>query len=277
VASKHTEEDQSEHLRTALAKLGRPARILVADDNTTNQFVVKKMIEAFRTSIHTAANGIEAVTGTVAFAPDLILMDMRMPEMDGVEATRRIRAFGGRFATVPIIALTANAYREDIDACLEAGMTDFLSKPVRKNLLIGAMVRALDTLPAPTLAATTGLQGEHQTAYLDQDVCAQLRDAIGPDKMQEAMASFLTEARGRLDALRSLSIESDHTRLAHEANTIRDLAGTFGFTRLSDIAAWLEDHITDVPADRYADVLSQMDDALEQARVLASQSLAIAA
>jgi CheY-like chemotaxis protein len=74
---------------------------------------------------------------------------MRMPRMDGLEATRRIRARGGAFAALPIIALTANAFSEDVKACAEAGMTSFLAKPVRKRDLINAIAAAL----APTAAA----------------------------------------------------------------------------------------------------------------------------
>jgi len=73
-----------------------------------------------------------------------VLMDVRMPEMDGLAATRAIRAEGGRFAALPIIALTANAFPEDVKICREAGMSDFLAKPLRKPALAAALLRALD-------------------------------------------------------------------------------------------------------------------------------------
>uniref|UniRef100_UPI0005564630 response regulator n=1 Tax=Bradyrhizobium liaoningense TaxID=43992 RepID=UPI0005564630 len=75
---------------------------------------------------------------------DIVLMDVRMPDMDGLAATRAIRAQGGRFKALPIIALTANAFPEDIKICREAGMSDFLAKPLRKPALIAALLRALD-------------------------------------------------------------------------------------------------------------------------------------
>jgi CheY-like chemotaxis protein len=71
-------------------------------------------------------------------------MDVRMPEMDGLAATRAIRAEGGRFAALPIIALTANAFPDDVKICREAGMSDFLAKPLRKPALVTALLRALD-------------------------------------------------------------------------------------------------------------------------------------
>jgi CheY-like chemotaxis protein len=71
-------------------------------------------------------------------------MDVRMPDMDGLAATRAIRARGGRLDALPIIALTANAFQEDIRICREAGMSDFLAKPLRKPALIAALARALD-------------------------------------------------------------------------------------------------------------------------------------
>ncbi|CCD91638.1 putative sensor histidine kinase with PAS/PAC and response regulator receiver domains (fragment) [Bradyrhizobium sp. ORS 375] len=83
---------------------------------------------------------------------DLVLMDVRMPEMDGITATRTIRAKGGRLAELPIIALTANAFPDDIKQCREAGMTDFLAKPLRKPAMVAAMLKAIGT-PAPSVEA----------------------------------------------------------------------------------------------------------------------------
>ena len=129
---------------TALIRgLGRPLRILFVEDNPTNQYVATQLLKGFDVRLDMAGNGLEALDSVSRFTHDLICMDMRMPEMDGLEATRQIRQMGGRMAVIPIIALTANAFKDDVDACLDAGMNRFVSKPVRRDVLLGAMLAEL--------------------------------------------------------------------------------------------------------------------------------------
>jgi CheY-like chemotaxis protein len=107
-------------------------RILLVEDNTINQKVARLILTRLGYQADVANNGLEALQAIVDRSYDLILMDCLMPEMDGFEATRRIRSTG---AEIPIIAMTANAFAEDRAACLAAGMTDYLSKPVRESEL----------------------------------------------------------------------------------------------------------------------------------------------
>ncbi len=127
------------------AALGRSPRLLFAEDNSTNQFVARRMLRDLDLHLDMVANGAEAVEAVSRFAYDVIFMDMQMPEMDGVTAARVIRARGGSLATIPIIALTANALPEDKQACLEAGMNQFLTKPVTRDGMLKAMLTALAT------------------------------------------------------------------------------------------------------------------------------------
>ena len=110
----------------------KSARILLVDDNAINQKVALAMLKHLGYHADVASTGLEAVSAATGRAYDLILMDCMMPEMDGFEATRRLRAHGGVCERLPIIAMTANAFTEDRDACLAAGMTDYLPKPVRQ-------------------------------------------------------------------------------------------------------------------------------------------------
>ena len=115
-------------------------RILVAEDNDSNymlmQYILKNRFEIFR-----AKNGVEAVEKALAENPDLILMDIKMPLMDGLEATRQIKA---RKPDIPIIALTANAFDSDRQMAMDAGCNDFLSKPVNADKCIKAMQELLE-------------------------------------------------------------------------------------------------------------------------------------
>jgi PAS domain S-box-containing protein len=111
--------------------------VLVAEDNKTNRLLISKFLEDLPIKLYFAVNGREAVMQSRATSPDIILMDMSMPVMNGLEATREIRATEG--VQPVIIALTANAFESDRDACFEAGMDHFLSKPLRKNQLLDAL------------------------------------------------------------------------------------------------------------------------------------------
>jgi signal transduction histidine kinase/CheY-like chemotaxis protein len=116
-------------------------RVLVAEDHAINQKVILTMLERLGWDVTLAVNGIEAVQAASEQAFDLVLMDMQMPEMDGLEATRRIRQLPGPAAQLPIVALTANAMQSDREACLAAGMDDFLPKPLNGQQLKDCLAR----------------------------------------------------------------------------------------------------------------------------------------
>jgi CheY-like chemotaxis protein len=128
-------------LKAFIAALGRPLRILIAEDDATNRLVVSKMLAEFEVEMQVVTDGLQAVQAASETEYDLALMDVQMPEMDGLAATRSIR--DRCLARLPIIALTANAFPEDVKLCREAGMSDFLAKPLRKAALVAAVLRAV--------------------------------------------------------------------------------------------------------------------------------------
>ena len=107
-----------------------PLRILVAEDNDVNQILINAVLTRMGHVVHLVANGHLAVEAVRRGDYDLVLMDLQMPGMDGIEATQAIRALGGERAELPIIAMTANAFEEDRQACLAAGMDDYVAKPI---------------------------------------------------------------------------------------------------------------------------------------------------
>jgi hypothetical protein len=111
-------------------------KVLLAEDNRTNQLVFRKMVGKLDLDLAIANNGFEAVSAFEADRPDVIFMDISMPGMDGKEATARIRALEGGGPNVPIIAVTAHAMEGDRDMILQAGLTDYLTKPLRKDALL---------------------------------------------------------------------------------------------------------------------------------------------
>jgi len=116
--------------RTSLTR----ARIFVVEDNLVNQKVAVRMLQKDGCRCDVAANGREALDATMNISYDLVLMDCQMPIMDGYAATRQIRLAGKR--QLPIIAMTANAMEGDRQRCLDAGMDDFITKPVKKDILL---------------------------------------------------------------------------------------------------------------------------------------------
>ncbi|MDR3535599.1 MAG: ATP-binding protein [Acetobacteraceae bacterium] len=217
-----------------LQALGRPLRVLFAEDNPTNQLVALQLLKGFNVQVDVVADGLEAIDAASSFLYDVICMDVRMPEMDGLAATRLIRKRGGRLARVPIVALTANAFPEDIAECFGAGMNQFVPKPVNKEVLLNAILEALtDRLPLPHLpdpddpgmsgtappghsgspcdpAAALGARRpavahpEPVTAAApgcDAEALAALEEDLGADGVAEMLALFESETRARFDRL----------------------------------------------------------------------------
>jgi signal transduction histidine kinase/CheY-like chemotaxis protein len=137
-------------LKERLARLGRPLRILIAEDDATNRMVVTRMLKEFALDVHVVEDGAEAVQAASDAAYDMVLMDVQMPVLDGFAATRALRARGVNW---PIVALTANVFPEDARRCRDAGMSDFLAKPLRKPLLVDAILRAMDVVVPDTGAS----------------------------------------------------------------------------------------------------------------------------
>ncbi len=121
--------------------------VLVVDDNATNRMVAEGLCEMFDCTSETAEDGVEAVEAARSGRFDLILMDIKMPRMDGMEATRAIRDLEGPAGRVPIIALTANADPEDAKAYLACGMASVVEKPIKPERLLAAMNAALEGEP----------------------------------------------------------------------------------------------------------------------------------
>ncbi|MEN3386431.1 MAG: hypothetical protein V7608_6475 [Hyphomicrobiales bacterium] len=238
-------------LREQLALLGRPLRILIAEDNATNQMVVTRMLKEFDIDLHIARDGVETVEAATRDEFDVIFMDMRMPRMDGLEATRAIRALGGAHGAVPIIALTANAFADDVKACRDAGMDDFVAKPIRKRLLVeklaviagaalGSQLRELRHLPAAIAPESQATASVDEAALIDRSITAEICQEIGAEAVAEILRAFRREGADRIEHLRKLSDTGDRKAIEVEAHTLKGAAGAVGFAQVSALAFSLE-------------------------------------
>ena len=218
------------------------ARVLLVEDNDLNQEVAAELLGQLGIAVDIAADGQQALDRLAAGPYDLVLMDMQMPVMDGLEATRRLRA-DPRHATLPVVAMTANAMSSDRERCLQAGMNDFVAKPVDPDLLLEALQRwmparattrvAAPPPPAPAAPAALSIAGV--------DTVAGLRFAGGNEPgYRERLVRFATEhaddAR-RLAELLQGGQGEEAVRLVH---TLKGLAGTLGLSALARESLALE-------------------------------------
>ncbi|HYD96835.1 MAG TPA: response regulator [Noviherbaspirillum sp.] len=204
-------------------------RILVADDNPVNQEVAVRLLEKLGCRCEVAANGVQAVALQTARPCELVLMDCEMPELDGFEATRRIRAFEGRRG-VPIIALTASTGQGEREQCLAAGMDDFLSKPIRPQMLGDMLAR---WLPAAAPAAPAD-----EPASCEDELEA-IHEMFGPD-FGELAALYRKDGPPRLAALRGACAAGDGAYAAKVAHAFGGSSASIGATGLCALCKELE-------------------------------------
>ncbi len=208
-------------------------RVLVAEDNPVNFAVASEMLQRLGLQVDHAPDGRIAAHLAGATPYDLILMDMQMPLMSGLEATRAIRQQG--LHDLPIVGLTANAFASDREACMEAGMNDFVAKPISRAKMTGILAkwlpqggRAAMTLPASAHLAPPPV--DDGVMLVDQGVRSELAREIGADLLDELTRQFWPDAtRSTAEAARAL--QAGETDLAlRELHTLKGIAGTLGFS-----------------------------------------------
>src|SRR6476659_3581994 len=229
----------------------RGARVLLVEDNEINQEVAIGQLEDAEVFVDLAENGAEAVRMARENDYDVVLMDMQMPVMDGIEATRILRS-DARFQTLPIIAMTANALVSDRELCLQAGMNDHIAKPIDPDQLFGVLLRWIERsegdgagLRELTEARATVV---HTTALADGpldidgiDVKSALKRTGGNRKRYVALLRrFAQQQAGTVDEIRKALSMGDAATAERAAHSLKGAAGTLGATTLSEIAAKAE-------------------------------------
>lgn len=212
---------------------GSRVRVLVADDNPVNQQLTLAILRRAGHLAEAVSNGEEAVEAVTAIRYDLVLMDVQMPQMDGLEATRRIRRLSGPVAQIPIIALTANAMKGDDAICREAGMDDYISKPINTRKLLETIER-LRTSGTGGGRQPDSTHAMQSTVSINEATLAEVRDALGPDRFPTLIGAFFTDTPKNLERLRLAVSEEDFSTVEREAHMIKGAAGALGFEKLSE-------------------------------------------
>lgn len=226
------------------------ARILMAEDNEANQFVVEELFDQAGINLTVANNGLEAVNAIAADSSfDGVLMDMQMPEMDGITATKEIRKRWPDL-NLPIIALTANAMKGDMERCTEAGMDDYVSKPIDRNQLFRALLKWVEPSnpSAPTKQPDRANQptGNSIPTLEGVDIAGTMeRLGLPWNSVKKMLLRFADGQPEIRDELRAAIDAEDWETARRHAHSIAGASGNLGAANLRTEAKTLEDAIKD--------------------------------
>ncbi len=264
----------SEPTTPAVARLLEGRRVLLVEDNAINQEVARELLQRAGVGVDLAVNGRQAVRLAARADFDAVLMDVQMPGMDGLEATRRIRALDSPRATVPIIAMTANALAEDRQRCLDAGMNDHLGKPVDADLLTRALLRWLapgataehrltEREVSPPSPADDGAEFDFETAT---------RQLAGSRDLWDKAASLYLDSPAAPPRIAALCRAGEWQSAYRETHALKGVAATLGLKALQRVAAGLEKQLGE-GKDTSGETLSQLAEIDQAARLRVTQHL----
>ncbi len=246
----------------------RSVKILIAEDNPVNQQVALAMLKKLDYRADTAANGLEAVKALENIDYDLVLMDCQMPDMDGYEATRSIRSSESAVLNpgVPVIAMTANAMKGDREKCLEAGMDDYIAKPIKKDALAEMIER---WAPGTDGVAETVPEITKDTVFNEQGLLEQLD---GDRELARTIINgFLGDIPGQILKLKKFLESGDTAGAGRQAHTIKGASANMGGKGLHALALEMEKLSNAGDLDRAIGMQPRLEDAFEILRTTLEQ------
>jgi PAS domain S-box-containing protein len=223
-------------LRVAQAPCATSARVLLVEDVAVNQEIACSMLRAAGHQVDVVPDGSDAIMAVQAQAYDVVLMDIQMPGMDGMTATRHIRALPGLAGRVPIVAMTANVLPQQVESFSAAGMNGHLGKPFRRGDLLATVERHYEVLAAPEHVSPGPT--EDAPPVVDTETFEATLAVLGNDKMNDLLGKFGAELENRLSG--DAESADERARLKRGAHMLVSSAGMLGFLTLSHVCARLE-------------------------------------
>ena len=254
----------ADHLQHHIVRANGHARVLVVEDNVTNQEVAMAMLNKLGYHADLAANGVEAIQALREAEYDVVLMDCEMPEMDGCEATRLIREPQTRTHNphIPIIALTADAIIGDREKCLEAGMSDYLAKPVEPRQLAAVLEKWLIEPAGGEVRSPVGQSLEVTKAVFNQE---ELLTRLMGDKdlAKKLIARFLNDVPQHLRTLTSRLNAGDANGARLQAHTLKGAAATVAAEALRALCSEAQEAAAADELTRALDLMPRLDEQVE--------------
>ncbi len=235
-------------------------QILLAEDNEINQKMTKVLLTRQGCEVDLASNGIEAVEAIQQKQYDLVFMDVQMPDMDGFEATQKIRALEGEQRHTPVVAMTAHAMPEDRQRCLDAGMDDYLSKPLDAHKVFETIERWTDTLGE---YVAKGEQAGPLPPPLDPDAVFDSQNALSRfgydrDFFRTLLEDFLQTLPQKMETMRMALEQGKPDILSYQAHNLKGVAANFGAMRLSNLAHKLDEASKAGEMDQAASLIKEI-------------------
>jgi signal transduction histidine kinase/DNA-binding response OmpR family regulator len=261
---------KSDQIDQAVGAISKPLRILLAEDNLVNQRVALLMLEKLHLKADAVANGVEALEAISNVPYDVILMDVLMPEMDGLEATRRVREQLPRDRQPRIIAMTANAMAGDRERCLEAGMDDYVSKPVRIEDLARALQDCSSQQPVAEPVPITEARDDRFAPL--KEAVAKLVAATGPSGARQVLETLAHDAPTMLSGLRDALARNDAAEVRRFSHSMRSNSMMVGASTIAGLMLSIERQAAENHLDQLATLVA---DALSEYEQLANNLLAL--
>ena len=216
-------------------------RILLVEDNEVNRKVAVRILEDAGFSVGQATDGFKAIEAVQTDDFSVVLMDVQMPGIDGFDTTRRIRGFGGKFSTIPIIAITAHALKGDKDKCINAGMNDYVSKPIRAEELIRMIDYWLGIGESSGERIDVPVSAPNEVVF---DFEHLQRMSLGNENFKrDLLKTYFDDISKRISKLEEHITGKDYTHAGHEAHTIKGASYSVGARAAASIALALEEEI----------------------------------